>query len=1026
MFKLVEAVGGGERGEAVVENRFDALGGLRDGEEAGPAADFDADGGEGDFFGDKRGAVEMFAGEAFAAGALKVILAPDLADVRGEPDGTGQEGHGGLSHEAEEAKLAGGFFEQLAAETERQDPFEEAEQAPDADEGHHFRGRAFAFDDPVFRGVDHFADAFAEPFEAAVGEFGRCVRKFAQLRRGHGRTIRLLQVGGYARRFGQYRNGQKRSILFRGMANPESERELFAACLEAEPEQGERLLAAADPAEAERVRRLLAVHEVLGDDTLADGAESTITPARIGPYRVLRLLGEGGMGTVYEALQEQPVRRRVAVKVMRDEFASRHVLARFLAERQALAVMEHPYIAKVLDAAEMENGRPYFVMEFVDGTPIQEYAESEGLSVRERVQLVAKLCHAVQHAHQKGVIHRDLKPSNVLVERHAEGPTPKVIDFGIAKALAEPLTDLTLVTHREQAMGTPAYMSPEQAGIGGMDVDTRADVYSIGVMLYELLSRTLPVDPRGMTFSDFVRRLATETAPPPSARTAGEVAREIRGDLDAITQKAIERERGKRYETALGLAEDLERYLADEPVSARTPALGFWLTGLMRRYRPQLFAAVVVAAALAVGMVLAVWGLMRAREAEREAVRKAETARAVSEFVIGLFDGADPASNRGTAITARELLDRGAAQVEDRLRQQPGVRAEVLETLSRVYSALGQYERADSLAGASLAASTDDRQRAAALVRAGTAKQRLAQFDEAERTLREAIALQEAQWGERSAEAGRTIQILAGMQWQRDRMDEALELFERARGIFEEALGPEHVETGRALRGVGLVLTEKGRDAEALASLERALEIFEKALGTDHPSVADTLDSIGIVHLNQKAVGEARPRFERAVTIRRRVLGEDHPVTAYSYLNLGRLLVMEGKTAEAVRSYGQAMAVRERALGAEHPLTADVMGSLAAVHIRRKDWSAAKQVLERARDIYTKAYGGEHVDLALAHRGLALVAVQEGRLENAVRELWRSLEAGGESVVRLGDPAFEPLRGRKDFAELEKRMTGLN
>src|SRR5918911_1521336 len=317
------------------------------------------------------------------------------------------------------------------------------------------------------------------------------------------------------------------------------------------------------------------------DPTVSSAADfarpDVAQPDRIGAYRILQVLGEGGMAVVYEAEQTEPVRRRVALNVMKLGMDTKEVIARFEAERQALAVMTHQSIAKVLDAGASEGGRPYFVMELVQGVPITDYCDGRQLSVRERLELFIPVCQAVQHAHQKGVIHRDLKPSNVLVTEVDGKPLPKVIDFGIAKATGQHLTEKTLVTAYGQAMGTPGYMSPEQAEMSGLDIDTRADIYSLGVMLYELLVGRLPEDPLELGLQGFMARLAMRETDPPTPSTKlhslkreqkalatlrhtdpGSLERTLRGDLDRIVMKAIDKDRNQRYETANGLALDLE------------------------------------------------------------------------------------------------------------------------------------------------------------------------------------------------------------------------------------------------------------------------------------------------------------------------------------------------------------------------------------------------------------------------------------------------------------------------------------
>src|SRR5579872_7092066 len=401
--------------------------------------------------------------------------------------------------------------------------------------------------------------------------------------------------------------------------------------------------------------------------------------AMIGPYKLMEKIGEGGFGLVFVAEQQQPVRRRVALKVIKPGMDTREIIARFEAERQALALMDHPHIAKVLDAGATESGRPFFVMELVRGVPITEYCDQHHLTPRERLELFVPVCHAVQHAHQKGIIHRDIKPSNVLVTKHDGAPVVKVIDFGVAKALGQQLTDKTIFTGFAQMIGTPLYMSPEQAELSGLDIDTRTDVYSLGVLLYELLTGTTPFDKERLKSAAFdeIRRMIREEEPPkPSTRlselsrvgsadqpekrgtqrTSGgghsppcgsslasvaalrkmeprKLSQLVRGDLDWIVMKALEKDRNRRYETANGFALDIQRYLADEPVAACPPSVRYRFRKFARRNKATLTTAILLAAMLVAGTVVSSWQAMVAkREREKAEANLQKTRQVVEEY----------------------------------------------------------------------------------------------------------------------------------------------------------------------------------------------------------------------------------------------------------------------------------------------------------------------------------------------------------------------------------------------------------
>jgi serine/threonine protein kinase len=374
--------------------------------------------------------------------------------------------------------------------------------------------------------------------------------------------------------------------------------------------------------------------------------------SRVGRYKILQLLGEGGCGLVYLAEQEEPVRRRVALKILKLGMDTKSVIARFEAERQALALMDHPYIAKVLDAGATESGRPYFVMELVGGIRITKYCDDNRLDTQQRLKLFLQICHAIQHAHQKGVVHRDIKPSNILVTVNNDVPMPKVIDFGIAKATDGNLTDNPAFTVMGQFIGTPAYMSPEQAELGGLDVDTRSDIYSLGIVLYELLTGRTPLDQNELVRSSFekIRRTLQEHEPQrPSTLLAAvgptelaliaerrrtepfKLLKSIRGDLDWIVMKALEKDRARRYETANSLAVDIQRHLDLEPVAARPPSQVYRLRRLVRRNKVVFVSGTIVVLTMAVGLALSTWLFLREREALRvqdRLRRDAEIARA--------------------------------------------------------------------------------------------------------------------------------------------------------------------------------------------------------------------------------------------------------------------------------------------------------------------------------------------------------------------------------------------------------------
>jgi non-specific serine/threonine protein kinase/serine/threonine-protein kinase len=435
---------------------------------------------------------------------------------------------------------------------------------------------------------------------------------------------------------------------------------------------------------------------------LTDDLTLTAPPAgepsrAFGNYRLLEQIGEGGMGEVWLAEQLQPVRRKLAIKLIKAGMDTRQVVERFEAERQALAVMDHPGIAKVFDAGSTPEGRPYFAMEYVRGEPITAYCDRHTLSLGDRLELFLQICDGVQHAHQKGIIHRDLKPSNVLVEVVDGKACPKIIDFGIAKATAQPLTDRTLYTEVGSVMGTPEYMSPEQAALSGQDVDTRTDVYALGVILYELLTGALPLDTKTARASglDEVRRTIREVQPArPSAR-GGTAAHQLRGDLDWITMRALEKERMRRYGSVSDFSADIRRHLRHEPVVAGPPRVSYRASKFLRRHR---LGASIAAAGVMLLVMFAVTMAVQARRIAQERDRanlEAQAAKQTSDFLTGLFTVSDPSEARGNTLTATQILDGGAADLGRMLKDQPEIRARLQTTIGTVYINLGRYSAAE-------------------------------------------------------------------------------------------------------------------------------------------------------------------------------------------------------------------------------------------------------------------------------------------------------------------------------------------
>lgn len=762
---------------------------------------------------------------------------------------------------------------------------------------------------------------------------------------------------------------------------------------------------------------------------------------RIGPYRILETLGEGGMGTVFLAEQTGPIRRRVAVKLIRARrIDSREALLRFQAERQALARMSHPAIAQVFDAGSTPDGKPFIVMEYVPGEPIHTYCDRRSLDVNARLELFIAVCEGVQHAHQKGVIHRDLKPSNILVTEEQGRPLPKIIDFGIAKALGEPLADGTLVTG-PQLLGTPAYISPEAiAGEPGADLDTRSDVYSLGVVLYELLVGVPPFDPAGRAVAQLVRAVSEE-APRPSTRvqtldhpTRERVAaarranpmtlgRFLRRDLDWVILKALARDRAERYPSAAALAEDLGRHLRREPVQAGPPTATYRLAKFVRRHTAAVVAAAVAVLALVLGLVGTTVTARRASHEAARANREAAAAREVSAFLVDLFQVSDPGRARGATVTARELLDAGAARVERELSDQPLTRATLMETIGTVYRKLGLYDEAAPLLEGALrlreAGGLDPLELASTLLAVSVLERERGRYDTAELLARRCLEIRERALGPNHPDVGDVLSSLGLVELRRGRYAEGEATLRRALAIRERALGPDHPGLGPALNNLAMVLKHQARYAEAEGLYRRDLGLAERALGPDHPDLAVTLNNLAIVCRRQGRLDEAEPLMVRALAIREKALGPGHPEVANSLNDLAALAWNRGRLGDARTLFERALAIREQALGPDHPdlgRSLCNLGTLAAVDGRKAD---AEALFERSLAVFERSLPAGHPDLAQPLHGLANLWRDRGRLDDAEPAYRRCLELL-EPVLRPDHPELDELR--RDYATLLRSL----
>ncbi|MFN8586851.1 MAG: serine/threonine-protein kinase [Candidatus Eisenbacteria bacterium] len=805
----------------------------------------------------------------------------------------------------------------------------------------------------------------------------------------------------------------------------------------------------------------------------------------VGPYTLIEPIGEGGFAVVYLAEQVVPLRRRVALKLIKPGMDSRQVIARFEAERQALALMDHPGIAQVFDAGETEAGRPFFAMEHVAGAPITAFADAEQLTLRERLQLFLQVCDAIQHAHQKGVIHRDIKPSNVLVARRDGVPAPKVIDFGIAKATGEASLGGPAMTREGMIVGTAGYMSPEQLGAIRAPVDTRSDLYSLGVLLYELLAGDLPYDRERLRSASWPEAMQIVLADPPTpaeraarggtAETAGRrstharaLVRALRGELEWITLRALEREPDRRYASVAELAADIRRHLADEPVSAAAPGALYRLRKFARRHRVGVAAAGVVLLVLVAGGVAAGIGFGRAVRAERAARREAESAKQVSEFLVGLFHASSP-GEQGDSLTAHGLLDRGLARLESAPPSDPLVRARVLGAISDSYLNLDEFEAGlraarTALAAARSARPRDDVEVARYLDKLANGFSMAGATDSIPPLVDQAIALL-------SARPGADPSLLASCWYRKSRLrmnagatDEADSLIAVAiavantapkpdpalltrihstratlaswRSRFDLALTEDRLALGYALEaaepmraaglhsGLASVFLSLGKPDSALVHAQLGVDMSRKLYAPEHRSLAVALGRLAEVQVARGRHAEAVDAEEAAVRILR-TSGKPGEQLAFELAVLGDIYRTAGQLERALRTTREALGLYRAVYGIGHYRVGETMGNLASYEMEAGHLAAA-DTLFRGCIAVLEANHDESIALPAfrLYRGnLCLDREQLVEADTLFSRAWAGLDSTNAATrgycgdVLLARARVHVRQGRADEAE---------
>jgi eukaryotic-like serine/threonine-protein kinase len=718
-------------------------------------------------------------------------------------------------------------------------------------------------------------------------------------------------------------------------------RRLFDEVAELSPEERERRLeewATSDAALVASVRRLLAADESgLVDIEASIGATLRIGPGSyIGRYRLVSKLGEGGMGEVWLAEQELPLRRQVALKMIKAGMDTRRVIARFEAERQALALLEHPAIARVIDAGETPLGRPYFVMEYVAGQPINEYCDQRRLSITDRLRLFQHVCAGVQHAHNKAIIHRDLKPSNILVREEERGPWPKIIDFGIAKALASPDPGATRLTQFDQPLGTPEYMSPEQRAMGEVAVDTRADVYALGVLLHELLAGEPPRLRGAHGDTDAMLPSVTLSRSKARARIAAERGTDpkllvgmLRGDLDWIVLKALAPDRELRYATPAQLAADLGRFLASRPVEARPPTAAYVVSRFVRRHRLSVAMGVVLVTALLVGAAGSWLGFREARQAEMVARHEAATAAEALDLLVGLFRGADPLQGGNATASAREVLLTAAKKISAADFSDPLVEARLSQALGDVLAELAAYddalqwlERAYLIQLEQLGAEHDDTLRTEHLM--AFVYWARGPVEAAESLQRHVYEIRKRQRG-----ADDPVTIAAGRQLlsilQRLGLDSEVDvLAEELAGRALQALGPSDPITLELQMYRVRSLQREGRDSEAEDLLHQILAAQQQVLGPMSIPALATEAALARQYMRSGRLTEAERMLDGMAPAIAEQYGAQHKAVYRLHSFYGELRRHQGRLEEAAQHQRETLAGYRQLLEPGHP---DVLGA---------------------------------------------------------------------------------------------------
>jgi serine/threonine protein kinase len=775
------------------------------------------------------------------------------------------------------------------------------------------------------------------------------------------------------------------------------------------------------------------------------GKDEHIGAVIAGKYKLIEEIGEGGMGSVYMAQQTEPVKRAVAVKVIKAGMDSKAILARFDAERQALAMMDHPNIARVLDAGATESGRPYFVMELVKGVPITEYCDARKLTPRQRLELFVPVCQAIQHAHMKGIIHRDIKPSNVLVALYDDRPVPKVIDFGVAKAAGQPLTDRTLMTGYGAVVGTPEYMSPEQASFNQVDVDTRSDVYALGVLLYELLTGSTPIDRKSLgkaALMEVLRIVREVEAPRPSAKLStlntlpsvaanrgtepAKLSKLFRGELDWVLLKALEKDRTRRYDTANGFAADVQRYLAGEAVLAVPPSRAYRLKKFVRRNKGQVIAASLVFFVLAAGMFGTTWGFVRARKqqtvahwerdsaeqskmeardesrkayaarVEAEKAKTAESNRAEGERQAKQQALAEADKAKASAAESRAVLDFFLNQVLAAARPKKlagglGVDTTVRAAVDAAESRITESFKHQPLVEAAVRDSL------------GTTYSFLGEYELSLRQNTRALALRQEKLGPDHPDTLNSMTSLATSYMVTGQSEKSIVMLEQIVRTRQAKLGPDHIDTLMSTHLLANAYLTIRKFDKALPLLEQLVQKRLAKSGPDHPDTLASMNMLAAAYLSAGKMDKAVPLYEQTLQKMQAKLGPDHPTTLMTMNSLAAVYLMSSRTSQGLRLGEESLQLTRAKLGPDDPNILNSIEMLAMAYFAAGEFQKGLPLCEEALKLTTAKFGPDHPDTLSKIDELAIAYQDAGKLDLALPLFERA-------AVGVEKRQFKPVR----------------